>query len=229
MLDRIQPLFDSTFPLGKLQAASYQIHIGLTDRSMQAADGIHAWLVRQLPEGHHPAFVRPFNYMKAVSLVTLILGAGTLFVVASPYMLPIIQNRNIWAAASLIAVLMFTSGHMFNHIRKVPYVANDGKGGVSYFAGGFQNQYGLETQIVAALCRSICSVISFATCANQWTDGVLAFAAISLALKVPRIADPKAQGAAVLAWGGGLFLVYSFLLSIFRFKNGGYPFFLPPF
>jgi oligosaccharyltransferase complex subunit gamma len=48
-------------------------------------------------------------------------------------------------------------------------------------------------------------------------------------LKVPRIVDPKSQNVAVLAWGGGLFIVYSFLLSIFRFKNGGYPFFLPPF
>lgn len=44
---------------------------------------------------------------------------------------------------------------MFNHIRKVPYVAGDGKGGISYFAGGFQNQFGLETQIVAAMCRSL--------------------------------------------------------------------------
>jgi hypothetical protein len=43
---------------------------------------------------------------------------------------------------------------MFNHIRKVPYVAGDGKGGISYFAGGFQNQFGLETQIVAAMCKS---------------------------------------------------------------------------
>lgn len=42
---------------------------------------------------------------------------------------------------------------MFNHIRKVPYVAANGKGGVSYFAGGFQNQFGLETQIVAAMCK----------------------------------------------------------------------------
>ena len=31
-------------------------------------------------------------------------------------------------------------------------MAGDGKGGVSYFAGGFQNQFGLETQIVAAMC-----------------------------------------------------------------------------
>ena len=42
---------------------------------------------------------------------------------------------------------------MFNHIRKVPYVAGDGKGGISYFAGGFSNQFGMETQIVAAMCE----------------------------------------------------------------------------
>lgn len=33
-------------------------------------------------------------------------------------------------------------------------MAGNGKGGVSYFAGGFSNQYGLETQIVAAMCKS---------------------------------------------------------------------------
>lgn len=43
---------------------------------------------------------------------------------------------------------------MFNHIRKVPYVAGDGRGGINYFAAGFQSQFGLETQIVATLCES---------------------------------------------------------------------------
>lgn len=77
----------------------------------------------------------------------------TAIAVLSPYILPIIQNRNLWAAISLIAILLFTSGQMFNHIRKVPYVAGDGHGGISYFAGGFQNQFGMETQIVAAICK----------------------------------------------------------------------------
>jgi oligosaccharyltransferase complex subunit gamma len=82
------------------------------------------------------------------------MGLITLFSVASPYVLPLIQNRNLWAAISLIAILLFTSGHMYNHIRKVPYVSGDGKGGISYFAGGFSNQFGMETQIVAAMCKS---------------------------------------------------------------------------
>jgi hypothetical protein len=93
--------------------------------------------------------------VKIITITTAVVGVFTFLTIAAPYILPIIQNRNLWAAISLIAVLLFTSGHMFNHIRKVPYVAADGKGGVSYFAGGFQNQFGLETQIVAAMCKSL--------------------------------------------------------------------------
>lgn len=91
--------------------------------------------------------------MRIIAVTTTVLGSITFLTVCYPYLLPIIQNRNLWAAISLIAILLFTSGHMFNHIRKVPYVSGDGKGGVSYFAGGFSNQYGLETQIVAAMCK----------------------------------------------------------------------------
>ncbi|KAK4548891.1 hypothetical protein LTR36_008664 [Oleoguttula mirabilis] len=175
------------------------------------AEPVHAWIARQLPSIPHPAIVRPINYVKIAVTITAVLGVITFFTVAAPYLLPIIQNRNLWAAVSLIAVLLFTSGHMFNHIRKVPYVAADGKGGVSYFAGGFQNQFGLETQIVAAMY------------------GVLSFATISLALKVPRMSNPRNQQIAVIIWGGVILVMYSFLLSVFRIKNGGYPFWLPPF
>lgn len=91
-----------------------------------------------------------------MTVTTTILGAVTFLSVAYPYVLPVVQNRNLWAGLSLITILLFTSGHMFNHIRKVPYVAGDGKGGISYFAGGFSNQFGMETQIVAAMCK-ICA------------------------------------------------------------------------
>ncbi|KAH6674143.1 hypothetical protein B0J14DRAFT_589310 [Halenospora varia] len=177
----------------------------------QSAEQIHSWLARHLDGRPHPHVQRPINWVRGIAITTTILGTITFLSVAWPYLLPIIQNRNVWAAISLIAILLFTSGHMFNHIRKVPYVAGDGRGGVSYFAGGFSNQFGLETQIVAAMY------------------GLLSFATISLALKVPRIADPKTQQIAVIIWGGVIFVMYSFLLSVFRIKNGGYPFWLPPF
>jgi oligosaccharyltransferase complex subunit gamma len=88
-------------------------------------------------------------------MTTIVLGSFTLLSIMWPYLVPILQNRNLWAAISLILILLFTSGHMFNHIRKVPYVAGDGRGGISYFAGGFSNQFGMETQIVAAMCKSL--------------------------------------------------------------------------
>jgi oligosaccharyltransferase complex subunit gamma len=43
------------------------------------------------------------------------------------------------------------------------------------------------------------------------------------------MADARKQQIAVLVWGAVLFGMYSFLLSVFRIKNGGYPFWLPPF
>ncbi|KAJ5121192.1 uncharacterized protein N7515_009153 [Penicillium bovifimosum] len=176
-----------------------------------SADQVYSWIGRHLPEGPKPQLVRPINYMRIISAIVILMAVVTAFAVLSPYVLPIVQSRTLWAAISLIAILLFTSGQMFNHIRKVPYVTSDGRGGISYFAGGFQNQFGLETQIVAAIYA------------------VLSFATIVLALKVPRMEDVKGQQLAVVIWATVLFVTYGFLLSVFKAKNGGYPFYLPPF
>ena len=199
-----------------------------------SADQLYVWINRHLPEGPKPSLIRPINYMRLISAVTIVMGVLTLFTVLSPYVLPVIQNRNLWAAFSLISILLFTSGHMFNHIRKVPYVVGDGKGGISYFASGFSNQFGMETQIIAAICKCDQQLTKpemsmFLLLIHYYQDAILSFATIALAMKVPRIADSKAQQVAVLIWGTVLFGMYSFLLSVFRAKNGGYPFFLPPF
>lgn len=119
---------------------------------MQSADEVHAWITRHLPPGPNPPIHRPLNYFRIVGVTTTVLGLISIFSITAPYVLPVLQNRNLWAAISLLIILLFTSGHMFNHIRKVPYVSGDGNGGISYFAGGFSNQFGLETQIVAAMC-----------------------------------------------------------------------------
>lgn len=121
--------------------------------SPPAAEQVRDWLARHLPDRPHPEIKRPINYVRWVSGITFLLGIGTVAVTAGPYVLPILQNRNLWAAGTMIAILLFTSGHMFNQIRKVPYVAGDGRGGVNLFAPGFQSQFGLETQIVAAMCK----------------------------------------------------------------------------
>lgn len=119
----------------------------------QTAEQVFAWITRQLPSGPHPPLKRPFNFLRLATFSTILLGLVSVVSVAAPFLSPVLQNRNFWAAISLITILLFTSGHMFNHIRKVPYVSGDGKGGITYFAGGFSNQFGLETQIIAAMCK----------------------------------------------------------------------------
>ena len=123
----------------------------------QTAEGVRNWLVRHLPAGNYPEVIRPVNYARIVASITILIGTFTFITVAYPYVMPVIQNRNLWAGISLIMILLFTSGHMFNHIRRVPYVSGNGRGGINYFAGGFQNQYGMETQIVAAMCKLLTS------------------------------------------------------------------------
>ena len=188
-----------------------------------------SWISRYLPDGPKPAIQRPLNYIRIITVTTTLLGIVSFLSVAYPYILPVIQNRNLWAGISLITILLFTSGHMFNHIRKVPYVAGNGQGGISYFAGGFSNQFGMETQIVAAMCKQSWSKWANSNTDGLHLDGTLSFATIALALRVPRMSDPKKQQLAVFIWGAVMFGMYSFLLSVFRIKNGGYPFHLPPF
>jgi oligosaccharyltransferase complex subunit gamma len=193
----------------------------------QSADSVHAWLTRQLPnDKSYPALKRPVNYTRILVSITILIGLFTFGTVAYPYVLPVIQSRNLWAAVSLITILLFTSGHMFNHIRKVPYVTGS-KGKIVYFAGGFQNQYGMETQIVAAMCTFPRVLLSSDLLTA--TDAILAFATIALGLKVPRMTDPRMQQIACIIWAAVIFGMYSFLMSVFRIKNGGYPFWLPPF
>lgn len=48
-------------------------------------------------------------------------------------------------------------------------------------------------------------------------------------MKMPRMTDPSRQQIAIWVWNVLLLCVFSFLLNLFRMKNGGYPFRLPPF
>jgi dolichyl-diphosphooligosaccharide---protein glycosyltransferase subunit 3/6 len=47
---------------------------------------------------------------------------------------------------------------------------------------------------------------------------------MALVLKAPTITNPATQTMVIWVWSGGILLVYSFLIYIFRMKNGGYPF-----
>lgn len=54
---------------------------------------------------------------------------------------------------SLAVITIMCSGYMWNNIRGSPYVGMKAGGKVEYFTSGFQNQLGVETQIVAVICE----------------------------------------------------------------------------
>lgn len=200
--------------------------------SAPTAESVRNWVARYLPGRPVPEVNRPTNWFAIFLALTTVAGIGTTLVTLWPYIGPIIQHRRLWQFISLMTILACTCGTMFNVIRNVPYAGHDGKGHVSFFAGGFQSQFQLESQIIGALCtyrlpRSFSWEVFLLMA--PLTDGALAFCAIGLADKAPRLGGVKIQQTMVILYAGVMLVLYSFLLSIFRVKNGGYPFALPPF
>ncbi|PPQ66066.1 hypothetical protein CVT26_010808 [Gymnopilus dilepis] len=140
----------------------------------------------------------PIDWAKFVTIAIGVLGS-LLFL---RFIAPIVQNRWSWAAATVVTILVMVGGYMFTRIRGVPY--NGGNG--NWIAGGYQNQFGQEVQVVAFIY------------------GLLSFALLMLILVVPHQKSPQRQRLQVYLWTGVTMIVYSVLVSLFRVKNRGYPF-----
>lgn len=111
-----------------------------------------------------------------------------------------------------------TSGFMFTRIRGMPYVGHDG----SWIAGGYQNQFGQEVQVVSMICKCL----AFPTRPRQfilsyYTDGILAVSFLMLTIVTPYQKSPARQRTQVYLWTFVNFLVFSILVSLFRMKNRG--------
>jgi oligosaccharyltransferase complex subunit gamma len=147
----------------------------------------------------------PFPWDRIFMSLGTIGLSGAILKIAYPVIIRIFRNKQLWIAVSLVTILMFTAGHMFNMIRKTPYVTGDGHGGVVYFVGGHSTQVAIETQIIAIVYA------------------ILSFSTISLIVKVPKIKHPQAQLFAVSLLGAVILLTFSFLMAKFHIKNGAYP------
>lgn len=169
------------------------------------ANALLSFLSEQLGKPVPPIVAKP-NYTAMVIGLVLFISVLTIIRVAWNWIKKILTNKTIWTVFTLFLVLMFTSGHMYNRIRGVPYVIPNGQGGISYIAGGFQNQFGLESQIIACIY------------------GVLALASIQLTFRVPRLLHPGQQIFLAVTWTGIIWVVFSILIKIFHIKNGGYPY-----
>ncbi|RUS15441.1 hypothetical protein BC937DRAFT_92437, partial [Endogone sp. FLAS-F59071] len=104
-------------------------------------------------EGISVPVKRPTNWFAIGGAAFAFLGVAALVKLLYSHLAAILHSKHTWAAVALVEILMMISGHMWNHIRKPPYVIGNNQGGISYIAQGYQNQIGLESQIVAVMCE----------------------------------------------------------------------------
>ncbi|KAG9323542.1 hypothetical protein KVV02_003362 [Mortierella alpina] len=149
---------------------------------------------------------RPFDFLafavKAIGFSCLFALGHILYGRAGKVM----RSKYLWAALSLFTIFVMISGHMWNQIRHPPYTMTGRDGRPGFIAAGFQNQFGLETQVVAVMYAVLCGAV------------------ISLISSVPRIEDPAKQRLAIWLWLTLFGIMYSVLLHVFRLKNPAYPY-----
>ncbi|KAJ2449660.1 oligosaccharyl transferase subunit ost3/OST6 [Coemansia sp. RSA 2336] len=115
-------------------------------------------------------------------------------------------GRNVWAVATITFVLVMTSGLMWNRINAPPFIGQTRAGDVVLFAPTNNQQFGVETQIVAAAYA---------------TSALCVVLLVRHTLQVPGSEQRTLVTLLVLA---ALILTYSYINSVFRLKMPGYPF-----
>lgn len=156
--------------------------------------------------GHKFQIHIPPNYTRIATNAFVTFTVAMLSYKFFPQVMAFLGSRTVWGGLSLIAVLLLTSGYMFNQIRGVPYVMEHGNGRVQYFAPGQQTQYGVETQILS------------------FVYGALSILVVVLIKKAPQIKNTHVNLIAVAVSSALVFFFYSLLLSIFGIKGAGYPY-----
>jgi len=117
------------------------------------------------------------------------------------FLQPLLTGRLFWIIITIIPSLAFMGGLMFVQIRGSPWEMPNGQ----WMAQGYSNQFGKEVQMVAIIY------------------GSLAGAFLALVLVTPYV-SPGRQRVQIYTLILIIAFIYSSLLSLFRFKNRGYPF-----
>lgn len=149
---------------------------------------------------------RPPNYTGTVVMALLFtLGAVLLYVQRNN--LDFLWNKTFWGMMAIFAVLVMTSGQMWNHIRGAPYYhRNPHTGTFHYIHGSSQGQLVAETHLVMLIHAAI--VIGFILL-NQ--------------IETNDVDGSKRQFSVVCGLVMVVFFI-SVLVSIFRRKYNGYPY-----
>jgi len=97
--------------------------------------------------------------------------------------------------------LTYITGHAYNYIRNVPFA-----GSRESISPMFQQQYGLETRLMAGLY------------------GTGAISLVLLTLHVPSVKDDTARRALTYTYAAVFMVAAMAIVGVFRYKYPGYPF-----
>ncbi|KAJ3372025.1 oligosaccharyl transferase subunit ost3/OST6 [Allomyces arbusculus] len=169
-----------------------------------AAETLADWLSTAINE--------PLPVTRPLDMTLVALGVAGVIVVGVTWRLlyrgimALVSHRKTWGILSMALILAFTSGIMWNQIRKPPRFAARQDGSIEYVAPAFQSQHGIETQMLAMM------------------HGTCAVATLLLILAVPKIQSVMAQRGATITLITLVVLVYSGVVRTFLIKNPGYPY-----
>jgi len=156
----------------------------------------------------HIRVLRPPNYAGPVVILLLVmLILGLLYMRRDN--LDFIYSANFWGAICVISTIAFTSGQMWNHIRSPPFLMTHPQTReTSFIHGSTQYQLVAETYIVFVMYA------------------VISIGMVLLNDFVQSKADQRKRQMMVYVGIGLVLVFFSLLLSIFRSKYTGYPYYL---
>lgn len=99
-----------------------------------SAESFAEFLSRE--SGHKVTVARPVNYFKLGAKLFLVVGAAAILKLLYRHLGFVFYHKNTWAIISILFILTFTSGYMWNRIRTPPFVMPGKNGDINYIASG---------------------------------------------------------------------------------------------
>jgi len=125
----------------------------LTGFDRLTAPPFASWLVSTSRTPVTFTYRQPIDYSKLLTYLFFTSAVLITFYRHWKTLSPLLTGSHIWSFLSLGFILTMISGYMWNKIRHPPYMVGGQNGKpVSMIAGGYSNQYGVETHIISGIC-----------------------------------------------------------------------------
>jgi oligosaccharyltransferase complex subunit gamma len=196
------------------------------------AESLVRWVESQLQGKVSLRVQRPVDKGQLALFITTVACVGVMVWWSWHAFMAVVCSRTLWTMMTLSFILVMTGGQMWNQQRNPPYIGGNANS-PHYFADGQMNQHGVETPIVAAMCTCGVYRVFSGDCevkAHQlvkhpnFPDGTLSLLFLALFKIVPSIADPGKQRAMGFSLCVAFLVAFGFMMRVFRWKLGYYPF-----